>query len=244
MSSSAQIIGAAGPGIWGDGGAGSTSFAYGVLGTVDDGQAGTFVNDSRNIATLVASNLNSFGFPFFAVSESGASCNIDSAGSINCTGSKNAVVPIDGGRRIVAVSAIEAPQNWFEDAGSAQLINGAAVVALDPDYIQTVNTGEDYKVFPVPNGDCKGLYVTNKTPASFEVRELGGGTSNIVFDYRIMALRKNYESIRFADHTNDPDPRKMIERMKRARPQARPSVAPGISPASPDSGHGSLQPSF
>ena len=47
----------------------------------------------------------------------------------------------------VALSAIESPKNWFEDFGSAQLVNGVAVVALDPDFIQTVNTGMDYKSF-------------------------------------------------------------------------------------------------
>jgi hypothetical protein len=56
----------------------------------------------------------------------------------------------------------------------------------------------------VPNGECKGLYVTHKTATSFEVRELGGGTSRVTFDYRITALRKNYENIRLADHSNDP----------------------------------------
>jgi hypothetical protein len=104
------------------------------------------------------------------------------------------------------------------------------VVALDPDFIQTVNTGRDYMVIPVPNGECKGLYVTNKTPASFEVRELGGGTSSIRFDYRIVALRKNYENVRFADHTNDPDPRKMMARMKGVRAKGQPTIRPTAQP--------------
>jgi hypothetical protein len=68
----------------------------------------------------------------------------------------------------------------------------------------------DYKVFPVPNGDCKGLFVTHKTPTSFEVRELGGGTSSVSFDYRITAVRKNYENVRFADHTHDLDGHKRM----------------------------------
>src|SRR5260370_15047432 len=88
-------------------------------------------------------------------------------------------------------------------------------------------------VMSVANGEWKGLFVTNKTPTSFEVRELGGGTSNIQFDYRIVALRKNYESVRFADHTNYPDPRKMMERMKSARPQARPASANKVAPLPP-----------
>jgi hypothetical protein len=50
-------------------------------------------------------------------------------------------------------------------------------------------------------GDCRGLYVTNETTDGFEVRELGGGTANIAFDYRIVARRKGYETIRLADKT-------------------------------------------
>ena len=152
--------------------------------------------------------------------QTGGFCYIDQNGNLNCSGAKNAVVPIYGGKRKVAMSAIESPQNWFEDFGSAQLSNGLAVVALDPDFIETVNTSTHYMVIPVPNGECKGLYITHKTPVSFEVRELGGGTSNIAFDYRIVVLRKNYEGIRFADHTNDPDPRKMMEEIKQRRKNA------------------------
>jgi len=129
----------------------------------------------------------------------------------------------------VAMSAIESPQNWFEDAGAADLVNGSAVVALDPDFIQTVNTEQEYMVFPVPNGDCKGLYVSHQTSTSFEVHELGGGTANVRFYYRIMALRKNYESVRFADHTNDPDPRRTMQKKKSAGAQAN-SQAKQVSP--------------
>jgi hypothetical protein len=219
-STTGQIIGSQGSlgfGVWGDGGPlnyGGQFVTAGVVGTADEGTAGVFFNNSSSgypAAYIVA--LNSSSDPLIA-SGPGGDCYVDTQGSLNCSGTKNAVVPIDGGARIVAMSAIESPVNWFEDAGSARLINGAAVVSLDRDFIQTVNTEMDYKVFPVPNGDCKGLYVTNKTASSFEVRELGGGTSNVAFDYRIMAVRRNYESVRFADHTHDLDSIKMMERAK------------------------------
>jgi hypothetical protein len=193
-------------GVWGDGGSGNV----GVVGTVDNGTAGIFANNSAEEYTEFAFNYNTNGYPFVAGSAGGGYCQIDPFGDISCTGSKNALVPIDGGKRKVAMSAIESPQNWFEDFGSAQLSGGSAVVALDSDFIQTVNTEREYMVIPVPNGECKGLYVTNKTATSFEVRELGRGTSSIRFDYRIVALRKKYENVRFADHTNDPDPTKML----------------------------------
>jgi len=211
-------------GVWGDTGFPAPETAsndaptvVGVLGTADNTIAGWFENNSPIFTTLVARNDNISGYPFFAESKGGkAYCFVDFNGSLSCTGTKNAVVAIDNGKRKVALSAIESPVNWFEDAGSAQLMNGAAVVQLDADFIQTVNTEVEYHVFPIPYGDCKGLYVTNQTTRSFEVRELGGGTSNVSFHYRIMALRKNYENVRFQDHTNDPDPTKFIKARNKA----------------------------
>jgi hypothetical protein len=195
-------------GIFGDAGAGSSN--YGVGGFADDGIAGIFSNNSSSgFGTLLATALSSSSYPFTALNaETGGYCEVDNLGSLLCTGTTNAVAPLDGGARRVALSAIQSPKNWFEDFGSAQLSSGSAVVAIDPDFAQTVNTATDYMVIPVPNGDCKGLYVTNKTPKSFTVRELGGGTSSIRFDYRIVVLRKNYENVRFADQTNDAVPGK------------------------------------
>jgi hypothetical protein len=130
---------------------------------------------------------------------------MDYFGDLQCTGSKSAVVPVDGGQRKVALYAIESPKNWFEDFGSGQLSNGGAVVRLEAEFAQTVNTAVEYHVFLTPNGDCLGLYVSQKTSGSFEVHELGGGTSSVKFDYRIVALRRNFENIRLEDHTHDLD---------------------------------------
>ena len=184
---------------------------------------------------MLVVNVEGDNAPFFAGAVGvGKYCEVDGNGNLNCSGSKNAVVPVDGGTRIVAMSAIESPVNWFEDAGSASLVNGMAVVELDQTFIQTVNTTMDYKVFPVPNGDCKGLYVTNKTAASFEVRELGGGTSSVTFDYRIMAVRKNYETVRFADHTHDLDRMKpMSERPKSMGTKPQPPAPASGTQAAP-----------
>ncbi len=219
-------------GVWGDTNiplprdvAGSITFAA-VIGTADDAHSGIFINNSPSgYATLSATDLSTGGDPFVAGGPNGF-CYIDTGGNLDCFGSSEAVVSTDGGARMVAMSAIGSPMNWFEDAGSAQLVNGAAVVNLDRDFIQTANTETDYKVFPVPNGDCKGLYVTNKTATSFEVRELGGGTSSVAFDYRIMAIRRNYEQVRFADRTSDYN---RIEQMRRQQMRAA-----GVRPISHD----------
>ncbi|MGA9964085.1 MAG: hypothetical protein WBQ10_02685 [Terriglobales bacterium] len=197
-----------GTGVWGDGGAAEV----GLMGTTDNRAAGFFANNTDTYYTVEINNESTYGSPFYAGNALGNYCYIDYIGNLNCSGAKNAVVPIDGGQRKVALSAIESPRNWFEDAGSTSLANGAAVVAIDPEFIQTVNTELEYQVFLTPYGDCKGLYVANRTANSFEVRELGGGTANVSFGYRIMALRKNYENVRFADHTHDPVPMKRVKR--------------------------------
>jgi hypothetical protein len=206
-------------GVWGDTGRTEvrpTTNVAGVLGTADGGAGGLFINNTPSnlggsgFAALAAFALNSQGNSFEAWNAAtGMGCVIDPTGHLTCL-STGSLVKLDGGKRKVSMSAIESPNNWFEDFGSARLINGVAVVRLDPDFMQTVNTEKDYRVFPVPNGDCKGLYIASKTIDSFEVRELSGGTSNVSFDYRITAIRRKFETVRFADHSNDPDPSKIL----------------------------------
>ncbi len=202
-------------GVWGDT---DQSAGIGVLATADFGIAFAGYNDAENISTAKFQNdettdgvgniLATHGGHF------GGICVMDVSGNLGCTGSKSAVVPVDGGTRKVALYAVEAPDNWFEDIGSAQLAHGSAVVQLEPTFAQTINSDVEYHVFLTPKGDCKGLYVTNETADSFEVRELGGGTANIGFDYRVVARRKGYENIRLADRTKqfenaakEPNPR-------------------------------------
>jgi hypothetical protein len=221
-SSTGSHLAGANVGVWGDGGV--DGFPA-VLGTNDNSIAGYFENNGV-LETLFAYNLNG-PLALFANGTTGASCYIDASANLSCSGVKNAVVPMDGGKRIVALSAIESPKVWFEDAGSAQLANGAAVVALDPEFMQTVNTEVEYHVFLTPYGDCKGLYVTERTANSFAVHELGGGAASLSFGYRIMALRKNYENVRFADHTKDLDAQKaMLARLHTSAALRLPSHDP------------------
>jgi hypothetical protein len=121
-------------------------------------------------------------------------CYIDGAtGDFDCTGTKSSITTVDD--ELHALYAVESPYVVFEDFGSGQLDTGQATVTIDPLFAATVNLS-DYQVFVTPLGDCSGLYVTNKTPTGFEVRELGGGTASVGFDYRIVAKRLGYENVR------------------------------------------------
>jgi hypothetical protein len=109
-------------------------------------------------------------------------------------GTKAAAVPFpDGTQRVLY--CMESPELWFEDFGEAKLRRGRRIVKLDADFAKVIKRG-DYKVFFAPEGDCRGLYVRRKSAASFEVRELMGGKSNVAFSYRIVGRRKDIKSHR------------------------------------------------
>jgi len=115
-------------------------------------------------------------------------------GNLDVYGTKSAVV-LTGSYGPREVYAIESPEVWFEDFGTAQLVNGQAVVTIEPMFARTVNLTETYHVFLTPLGDC-GLYVAEKSANFFVVRALNGETCSIAFDYRIVAKRIGYESYR------------------------------------------------
>jgi hypothetical protein len=121
--------------------------------------------------------------------------DVYATGDLEANGTKPAVVQA-GDYGVRKLYSLESPNVWFEDFGQDQLVSGQATVAIEPVFLSTINTDVPYHVFVTPLGDCNGLYVINKTATSFEVRELGGGISNVAFDYRIAAIRKGYEGVR------------------------------------------------
>ncbi|MFB0518182.1 MAG: hypothetical protein ACETWC_02740 [Acidobacteriota bacterium] len=120
-------------------------------------------------------------------------------------GSKTCVQPIDNGKKVL-LYAMESPEIWFEDFGTAQLVNGQAVVQLESIFTQAANIEMGYLIFLTPIGECNGLYIAQQDKDAFEVRELGGGTSSISFYYRIVAKRRGYEEVRFEEFTEPEQP--------------------------------------
>lgn len=107
-------------------------------------------------------------------------------------GTVSTIVPGVNGDKVTMFSP-EAPEVLFQDYGTAELVNGKAYIKLDPNYANNINVDADHpmKVFIQLEGDCKGVYVTNKTVNGFEVVELDNGTSNTSFSWMIVATRKN-----------------------------------------------------
>jgi hypothetical protein len=154
------------------------------------------------------------------------------AGNLMVTGQifagvKDAIVPFpDGSKRVL--HCMESPEHWFEDFGAGTLKRGRAVVKLDGDFAKVIKRG-DYHVFLTPRGDCRGLYVRSQGGASFEVRELAGGsTSSVAFSYRIVGRRKDIKGHRRFTKI-DTRLSLPVPRARKARPAPRMKMPPPTS---------------
>ena len=165
---------------------GTSNQQIGVLGT-SNALPGVYGFSTNNAGVVGQSaDPNSFGGYFFG--------NVMVTGNLTVGGvispnPKLAVMPFpDGTHR--ALYCMESPEVWFEDFGAARLKRGRALVKIDADFAKVIKRG-DYRVFVTPEGDCRGLYIRGKRVASFEVRELAGGKSNVAFSYRVVGRRKD-----------------------------------------------------
>jgi len=235
-------------GVWGDTGTDSTNVspaqAIGVLGTADDSHAGMFLNNSSGWSTMYIFNTGSGGtglavpaggaatpglFATLNASTRTGTCGIGGNGDLTCTGQVKTLATTAGGAHTVETYAMHSPENWMEDFGSGSLQNGVAVVNIDPTFAETISATADYHIFITPKGDSKGLYVARESANSFEVRESGGGTSSLSFDYRIVAKRRGYEAQRLTDVTERfKAEQKAMER--HAGPPVQTAVRPRPSP--------------
>jgi len=109
----------------------------------------------------------------------------------------------------VVMHAPETPECYFEDYGQGKLINGKAHINLDPVFAKNVRINEKHplRVFVQLEGDCNGVYVTNKTENGFDVIELNNGVSSISFQWHVICnmrdavmpsgLISKFEDLRF-----------------------------------------------
>jgi hypothetical protein len=181
-----------------------TKPSYAILGTASNDIAGYFQNNSVNYTLYAYNYMTGDGnglYKIFKAASPDGMCGFGGRGDLTCTGQVKALATTGGGAKTVETYSMQSPENWMEDFGSGHLRGGSATIKLDPAFAETVSASADYHVFLTPNGDSRGLYVVAKTPTGFEVRESGGGTSTIAFDYRIVAKRRGYEGQRMVDVT-------------------------------------------
>lgn len=85
----------------------------------------------------------------------------------------------------------EAPEVLFEDYGVSKLVNGEAYITLDKILASSMKIDDKHplKVFIQLEGDCNGVFVTDKSNTGFRVKELNRGKSNVSFSWHIVGSR-------------------------------------------------------
>jgi hypothetical protein len=151
-----------------------------------------YAKSTGGITTLVAEN-DADGDIFDGLANGKARFFFDGLGNLEIGGyiytigsCKSGCSSTRGSERGVTTYAPREASPTTEDTGEAQLRAGFARVALDPAFENVIDPSV-YIVFVTPEGDNRGLYVTNRTPSGFDVRESNGGRSSIAFSYRVVA---------------------------------------------------------
>lgn len=105
-------------------------------------------------------------------------------------GTVNTIVEDLNGKK-VALSCPETPENIFQDYGQGQLQNGRTHITIDPIFAKNIVVNEKHplRVFVQLEGDCEGVFISNKSQYGFDVTELKKGKSNVPFSYTIVANR-------------------------------------------------------
>lgn len=160
-------------------------------------------NQTTASSNLPASGANASAGGYFEIQNAGGTSqtwsyvavreNTGGAGTLRKIigpGTVNTIVK-DLSGNLVALSCPEAPENLFEDWGKGVLKKGKAHINLDPVFTKNIIVDQNHplRVVVQVEGECHGVYVTNKTQNSFDVVELDCGTSNVPFTYHVVANR-------------------------------------------------------
>ncbi|MGQ9847218.1 MAG: hypothetical protein ACUVQP_06930, partial [Bacteroidales bacterium] len=120
---------------------------------------------------------------------------------IEGTGSVNEIIPTENHGRIT-LTCPESPEYWYIDYGTVELVNGKAIIKLDPILadIIFVNDSNPIRVFctPVNMLYFNGVSVTKRTDNTIELTELNDGKNSGILDYQLVVKpRTNYGEGRF-----------------------------------------------
>jgi hypothetical protein len=197
-------IGGAGdaPGVLGQGGSaaanGVQGFSASGSGVIGESNNGVGVRASSSTATALVAEGGKVGLVATANLPGGLAAQFDGnvlvSGDFTVGGKKSLAVPFpDGSHR--RLYCVESPENWFEDFGFGELVDGQAQVQLDAGFGSIVVSAA-YHVFITEYERNNALYVTKRTSKGFVVRANASKT-NGAFSYRVVAKRKDNVAPRF-----------------------------------------------
>jgi len=115
---------------------------------------------------------------------------------------KSGTIEIEGGSQYL-IFTTESPQVQITLAGRGKLENGEVTInfteypkgSKEWIFYNSIDRLSRPFVIVTPLGECNGLYVAEADYTGFKVKELGGGTSNVEFDYYVIAYRRGKKEV-------------------------------------------------
>jgi len=163
----------------GSGGAfiGSACGVYGKATNASGDRFGGYFYLSASAAAYIAANISGTNYKIIG------------------TGTNSTIVETPDDKKAIMFCP-ESPEILFTDYGSGTLKDGRCHIDLDPIFTNNIVVDKEntIKVFIQLEGDCIGVYVTNKTDHGFDVIEFQHGKSNVSFSWSIVANRKDLKN--------------------------------------------------
>jgi hypothetical protein len=175
---------------------GNPGYSIGV-----QGLANSTSQDAFGVQGLAFSNSTTRAGGYFeALTYAGASQAYAYVGSsvginrkITGTNAVSEIIPTPNHGRIT-MTAPESPEYWYQDYGTAEMVNGSAHVDIDPILadIVIIDAQNPIRAFFTPQDMLyfNGAAIVNQTATGFDIVELNGGSNNGKVQYQIIVRPK------------------------------------------------------
>ena len=100
-------------------------------------------------------------------------------------------------------ASLEGPEAGAYERGTAQLVNGEALVPFSDHYTLVISEDGMTVMLSPLSAESLGLAVIEKTTEGFKVKELYGGTGNYSFDWEVKGVRKGFEDYKVIREKKD-----------------------------------------
>jgi len=187
----AGVYGSSSKGAWAGVIGQGTGMVHGVYGMSTDFPGVRADSGSATFFALEANSSVSGGEPFIATNTAdGGQFSVDNHGNGSFTGLVFTAGACKSGcsrTHRITEYAQRSTTPTLEDNGEAAMRGGYVHVSFDRAFANVIDSTKNYLVTVTPEGDSKGVFVTNKGPNGFDVRENQGGRSNLLVTYRVVA---------------------------------------------------------
>jgi hypothetical protein len=177
-----------------------TNSGVGVSGVATTGRGGYFANDNGGQWAAEVRNAK-------ATTRGARAKGLHVRGDLAVSnGIAGTAVTLSNGSDVY-LHFVASPDPVFEDIGSARIDNGDGFIQIEQQFADAVKIDEGYAVFLTALGPNNGLYVAEKGPTGFRVREMGPPfTPRVEFHYRVVSQQAQLTGRRMRRFSTDQPP--------------------------------------